>query len=106
MLNELLLSQGHWLTSCSSFGSCQISCLFNFSFSFLFLFFSFLSWQVELEVTLPGDGRDRTFSVILKFAGFVSLALLEQALEGRLPIMPFDAIQALDVIMRHLPSMT
>ncbi|XP_071810855.1 protein argonaute-2-like isoform X2 [Apostichopus japonicus] len=62
--------------------------------------------KVELEVTLPGDGRDRTFSVILKFAGFVSLALLEQALEGRLPIMPFDAIQALDVIMRHLPSMT
>ncbi|KAJ8020589.1 Protein argonaute-1 [Holothuria leucospilota] len=62
--------------------------------------------KVELEVTLPGDGRDRTFTVTLKFAGFVSLALLEQALEGRLPIMPFDAIQALDVIMRHLPSMT
>lgn len=62
--------------------------------------------KLDLEVTLPGDGRDRTFTVVLKFAGFVSLALLEQALEGRLPIMPFDAIQALDVIMRHLPSMT
>merc|ERR1740128_372709 len=31
---------------------------------------------------------------------------LEEALEGRTRQIPFDAIQALDVVMRHLPSMT
>ena len=36
----------------------------------------------------------------------VSLYALEEALEGRTRQIPFDAIQALDVVMRHLPSMT
>ena len=33
----------------------------------------------------------------------VSLFALEEALEGRTRQIPFDAIQALDVVMRHLP---
>ena len=33
----------------------------------------------------------------------VNLGYLEQALDGRIQV-PFEAIQALDVIMRHLPS--
>ena len=36
----------------------------------------------------------------------VSLFALEEALEGRTRQIPVDAIQALDVVMRHLPSMT
>ena len=36
----------------------------------------------------------------------MSLYALEEALEGRTRQIPFDAIQALDVVMRHLPSMT
>ena len=36
----------------------------------------------------------------------VSLYALEEALEGRTRQIPFDAIQAMDVVMRHLPSMT
>lgn len=61
--------------------------------------------QVELEVTLPGEGRDRVFKVAIKWVAQVSLFALEEALEGRSQQMPFDAIQALDVVMRHLPSM-
>ena len=61
--------------------------------------------QVELEVTLPGEGRDRVFHVTLKFVAQVSLYALEEALEGKSRI-PMDAIQALDVVMRHLSSMT
>lgn len=61
---------------------------------------------VELEVTLPGEGRDRVFLVTIKFADQVSLYALEEALEGRARQIPFNAIQALDVVMRHLPSMT
>ena len=62
--------------------------------------------QVELEVTLPGEGRDRIFKVTIKWMAQVSLYGLEEALEGRTQQIPFEAIQALDVIMRHLPSMT
>lgn len=61
--------------------------------------------QVELEVTLPGEGRDRVFRVAIKHVAQVSLYTLDEALEGRTQI-PADAIQALDVVMRHLSSMT
>eukprot|EP00094_Tigriopus_californicus_P002468 TCALIF_02385-PA protein Name:"Similar to Ago2 Protein argonaute-2 (Mus musculus)" AED:0.07 eAED:0.07 QI:0/0/0/0.5/1/1/2/0/1061 len=61
---------------------------------------------VDLEVTLPGEGKDRVFRVSIKWVAQVSLYDLEEALEGRTRTIPFDAIQALDVVMRHLPSMT
>ncbi|XP_067937270.1 protein argonaute-2-like [Watersipora subatra] len=61
--------------------------------------------RVELEVQLPGEGRDRVFKVSIKWVSQVSMLALEEALEGRTYDIPFDAIQALDVVMRHLPSM-
>ena len=61
---------------------------------------------IELEMTLPGEGKDRVFRVTLKWMAQVSLYALEEALEGRTRQIPYDAIQALDVVMRHLPSMT
>ena len=42
----------------------------------------------------------------IKWVAQVSLFALEEALEGRTRQIPVDAIQALDVVMRHLPSMT
>ena len=38
--------------------------------------------QVELEVTLPGEGKDRVFRVAMKWVAQVSLYALEEALEG------------------------
>ncbi|XP_075437867.1 protein argonaute-2 isoform X1 [Ascaphus truei] len=61
--------------------------------------------QVELEVTLPGEGKDRIFKVAIKWMACVSLQALHDALSGRHPTVPFETIQALDVVMRHLPSM-
>ncbi|KAK2514207.1 hypothetical protein Q9233_015088 [Columba guinea] len=61
--------------------------------------------KVELEVTLPGEGKDRIFKVAIKWMSCVSLQALHDALSGRLPSVPFETIQALDVVMRHLPSM-
>lgn len=61
--------------------------------------------KMELEVTLPGDGKDRTFKVTIKWVANISLYNLEEALQGKQPNMPQDAISALDVVMRHLPSM-
>ncbi|XP_041421426.1 protein argonaute-2 isoform X1 [Xenopus laevis] len=61
--------------------------------------------QVELEVTLPGEGKDRIFKVAIKWMACVSLQALHDALSGRLPNVPFETVQALDVVMRHLPSM-
>ncbi|EPY77670.1 hypothetical protein CB1_001219013 [Camelus ferus] len=61
--------------------------------------------RVELEVTLPGEGKDRIFKVSIKWVSCVSLQALHDALSGRLPSVPFETIQALDVVMRHLPSM-
>nr|AIY24302.1 Argonaute 1 [Laodelphax striatellus] len=62
--------------------------------------------RMELEVTLPGEGKDRVFRVAIKWLAQVSLFALEEALEGRTRQIPYDAILALDVVMRHLPSMT
>ena len=56
-------------------------------------------------MTLPGDGRDPVFKVSIKWQAQISLFHLDDALEGRSQNMPFDVIQALDVVMRHLPSM-
>ncbi|XP_037052468.1 protein argonaute-2 isoform X4 [Bradysia coprophila] len=61
--------------------------------------------RLELEVTLPGEGKDRVFRVSIKWVAQVSLFNLEEALEGRTRQIPYDAILALDVVMRHLPSM-
>lgn len=60
----------------------------------------------ELEVTLPGEGKDRLFRVSIKWVAQVSLFGLEEALEGRTRQIPYEAILALDVVMRHLPSMS
>ncbi|XP_055345664.1 protein argonaute-2-like isoform X2 [Paramacrobiotus metropolitanus] len=59
----------------------------------------------ELEVTLPGEGKDRVFRVAIKWIAKVSLYDLKEALEGSRP-MPPECLLALDVVMRHLPSMT
>uniref|UniRef100_A0AAY4DA02 Protein argonaute-1 n=1 Tax=Denticeps clupeoides TaxID=299321 RepID=A0AAY4DA02_9TELE len=62
--------------------------------------------KVELEVTIPGEGKDRSFKVAIKWMSCVSLQGLHEALSGHLPNIPFETIQALDVVMRHLPSMS
>lgn len=61
--------------------------------------------QVDLEVTLPGEGKDQTFKVSLQWVSVVSLQMLLEALSGHLNEVPEDSVQALDVITRHLPSM-
>ena len=60
---------------------------------------------MELELTLPGEGKDRVFKVAIKWLSQVSLIALEEALEGRSRHIPLETTQALDVVMRHLPSM-
>ena len=63
--------------------------------------------RIELEVTLPGpgEGRDRSFKVQIRWIAQVSLVSLQEALQGHGPAVPNEAVSALDVIMRHLPSM-
>ncbi|MGH0165689.1 UNVERIFIED_CONTAM: hypothetical protein FKN15_049195 [Acipenser sinensis] len=61
--------------------------------------------QVDFEVTIPGEGKDRIFKVSIKWVAMVSWRLLHDALvSGRVPV-PLDSVQALDVAMRHLSSM-
>ncbi|XP_038052098.1 protein argonaute-2-like isoform X1 [Patiria miniata] len=62
--------------------------------------------KVDLEVTLPGEGKERSFKVSIRYVAKVSLQSLADALEGRVNIIPHDPVLALDVVMRHLPSMT
>ena len=62
--------------------------------------------KLKLEVTLAGpDGRDRKFSVEIKFEMKISLYELLASIEGRSRDVPEDAAFALDVALRHLPSM-
>ena len=69
---------------------------------------------LELEVTLPSPGgeaaavaagRDRVFRVGIRWQAQISLYALEEALEGRSRNLCSASIDALDVVMRHLPSM-
>lgn len=62
--------------------------------------------KVELDVVMPGDASvDRRFKVIVKWMSSVSMARLDEAMIGRIRSVPADAVQAMDVILRHLPSM-
>jgi eukaryotic translation initiation factor 2C len=62
--------------------------------------------RVELEVVMPGDASvDRRFKVAIKYVSTVSLGKLEAAMAGSIRSVPSDAVQAMDVILRHLPSM-
>ena len=62
--------------------------------------------KVEMDVTLPGEGRDRTFRVSIKWISIISLQDLKIALDGKKTQIPYESVQAIDVVMRHLPSMT
>lgn len=71
----------------------------------LFFFFSPPFHQVDFEVTIPGEGKDRIFKVSIRWLAKVSWRLLQETLvSGRLQV-PLDSVQALDVAMRHLASM-
>lgn len=70
--------------------------------------------QVDLDVTLPGDGgKDRPFKVTIRFVSLVSWHMLHEVLTGRAVSEPADLdkpistnpVHAVDVVLRHLPSM-
>jgi len=62
--------------------------------------------KLKLEVTLAApDGRERAFAVDIKFEHKISLYDLLSSIEGRAREVPEDAAFALDVVLRHLPSM-
>ncbi|XP_068702995.1 protein argonaute-2-like isoform X3 [Montipora foliosa] len=63
--------------------------------------------SVELSVKLPGEdgGKDREFKVQIQFAASVSLLELNNFLSGKQNgKVPQDAVQALDIVMREMPS--
>lgn len=70
--------------------------------------------QVDLDVTLPGEGgKDRPFRVSIKFVSLVSWHMLHEVLTGRSMAEPLELdkpistnpVHAVDVVLRHLPSM-
>lgn len=70
--------------------------------------------QVDLDVTLPGEGgKDRPFKVSMRFVSLVSWHMLHEVLTGRAVAEPVDLdkpistnpVHAVDVVLRHLPSM-
>lgn len=82
--------------------SCCFAAFWFFTSS---LVFGHLLLQVDFEVTIPGEGKDRIFKVSIRWLAKVSWRLLQETLvSGRLQV-PLDSVQALDVAMRHLASM-
>lgn len=70
--------------------------------------------QVDLDVTLPGEGvKDRSFKVTIRFVSLVSWHMLHEVLTGHGVPEPLDLekplstnpVHAVDVVLRHLPSM-
>lgn len=83
---------------------------------FFFFFFSpaLRLLQVDLDVTLPGEGgKDRPFKVSIRFVSLVSWHMLHEVLTGRSMPDPLELdkpistnpVHAVDVVLRHLPSM-
>ncbi|XP_022799706.1 protein argonaute-2-like, partial [Stylophora pistillata] len=65
--------------------------------------------SAELEVKLPGEdgGRDRVFKVKIQLAATVSLLELNNFLSGKQNgKIPQDAVQALDIVVRQMLSMS
>uniref|UniRef100_A0A0N4Z625 Protein argonaute-1 n=1 Tax=Parastrongyloides trichosuri TaxID=131310 RepID=A0A0N4Z625_PARTI len=61
--------------------------------------------NIELDVNVPGETtNERRFTVSIKFVCTISLQRLEDSMLGRIRVIPTDAIQAMDVILRHLPA--
>uniref|UniRef100_A0A8C8CL92 Eukaryotic translation initiation factor 2C 3 n=1 Tax=Oncorhynchus tshawytscha TaxID=74940 RepID=A0A8C8CL92_ONCTS len=69
---------------------------------------------VDLDVTLPGEGgKDRPFKVSIRFVSLVSWHMLHEVLTGRTMPEPLELdkpistnpVHAVDVVLRHLPSM-
>ena len=52
-----------------------------------------------------GIGSERLYKLTIKFESKISLFDLENALLGNSLIVPKNAVQALDIIFRHFPSM-
>ena len=62
--------------------------------------------RLKLHVTLGGpDGRDRTFTVEIRFEKKISLYELLASMEGTGGTVPEEAAHALDVALRYRPSM-
>ena len=59
---------------------------------------------IEIQVNLSGDRNDRLFRVKMGWVSEISLDLLQRALEGQTRDIPLNAINAIDVVIRHLPS--
>ena len=57
------------------------------------------------KILLNFYGRERQFTVDVKFETRVSIFELLSAMEGRARTMPENAANAVDVVLRHLPSM-
>ncbi len=51
------------------------------------------------------QGKERFFRLTFKYETRISLYDLQNALQGSSINVPQNAVQALDVIFRHLPSM-
>ncbi|XP_060039580.1 protein argonaute-2-like [Erinaceus europaeus] len=60
--------------------------------------------RMELEVKLPGAGRDRFFKVMVQWVSCVTLETSRESLPGWLPFVHLEKTQAQAVANRHLPA--
>ncbi|CAB4013409.1 argonaute-2 isoform X1 [Paramuricea clavata] len=60
----------------------------------------------EYQVLFSTDnGKQREYTVKIKWVSKVSLYDLNEALKGNRTEIPYDAMQAVEVVLRHLPNM-
>ena len=58
--------------------------------------------KIEFPVDLS---RDRQFQVSIEWVSEISLEFLQAALNGEIHRIPLNAVNAFDIVLRHLPSM-
>ena len=59
----------------------------------------------RIQVLVNYDGRDINYAINIKFASIIDMKSLKRYFEGRTHTPPSDAIQVLNIILRHAPTM-
>ena len=59
----------------------------------------------RIQVAVNYEGREINYALNIKFASIIDMSSLKRYFEGRTVVIPSDAIQVLNIILRHAPTM-
>ena len=59
----------------------------------------------RIQVEVNNEGRDVNYALNIKFASIIDMNSMKRYFEGKTTVIPSDAIQVLNIILRHAPTL-